>query len=219
MTEVNLLKHYPRTKRNIDERGKAVDDDTRKVARQFGREFFDGDRNYGYGGYHYHPRFWSNTVRLFKDHYQLSDDARILDVGCAKGFMMLDFNALMPEATVEGCDISVYATERALPEMQPFITVASADDLPYETNSFDLVISINTVHNLDREACGKALQEIQRVSKSNAFVTVDAWRDGFEKSNMLKWNLTAKTYMHVDDWKKFFVDAGYKHDYWWFIAE
>jgi ubiquinone/menaquinone biosynthesis C-methylase UbiE len=219
MTEVNLLKHYPRTKRNIDERGETVDDDIRKVARQFGKEFFDGDRNYGYGGYEYHPRFWTDTVSLFKEHYQLDDDARILDIGCAKGFMMFDFKSLMQEATIEGCDVSTYAAENSLPEMQPFITVASADDLPYDTNSFDLVISINTVHNLGREACGKALQEIQRVSKSNAFVTVDAWRDDFEKNNMLKWNLTAKTYMHVDEWKKFFADVGYKHDYWWFIAK
>ena len=79
--------------------------------------------------------------------------------------------------------------------------------------------SINTVHNLPREGCVRSLREIERVSRAHAFITVDAWRNDEEHENMLKWNLTALTYMHVDDWKKLFAEAGYTGDYYWFIAE
>ena len=34
---------------------------------------------------------------------------------------------------------------------------------------------------------------------------------------MEAWNLTAKTVMHVDEWKSFFAEVGYTGDYYWFI--
>ncbi len=217
--EINLLSLYPRSKRLIDERGKLVTEEHRKIARQFGKEFFDGDRLCGYGGYYYHPRFWTDTIKLFKDHYQLADNATVLDVGCAKGFMMHDFKCLMPNMTIAGVDVSYYTYENALEDMKPFIKVGNAKELAYPDKSFDLVISINTIHNLPLEECKQALREIQRVARAHAFITVDAWRTEEEKERMLKWNLTALTYMHVDDWKKLFAVVGYTGDFYWFIAE
>ncbi len=218
-TEINLLDRYPKSKRPIDERGRLVTEEQRAIARKFDVEYFDGDRLTGYGGYHYHPRFFTETVRRFRDHYGLAEDAAILDVGCAKGFMLYDFSLLMPDAHLRGIDISPYARAHAKEGVAELIDIGSAEDLPYEDNSFDLVISINTVHNLEPAACARALAEIQRVSKKNAFITVDAWRNEEERERLLKWNLTARTFMHVDDWKAFFAKAGYKGDYWWFIAE
>jgi len=219
MSEVNLLDLYPRSKRPIEERGKLVTEEHRKIARQFGKEYFDGDRLYGYGGYYYHPRFWQATVRRFRDYYRLAEDARVLDVGCAKGFMLHDFNELMPNLTIAGIDISEYAIEHAIETVKLFLRVGNAKELPYEDNSFDLVISINTIHNLPPEECKQALHEIQRVSRKHAFITVDAWRTGEEHKRLMKWNLTALTYMHVDDWKKLFAEVGYTGDSYWFIAE
>jgi ubiquinone/menaquinone biosynthesis C-methylase UbiE len=103
--------------------------------------------------------------------------------------------------------------------MQPFIQVANANNIPFPDHSFDLVICINTVHNLPLIDCKQALREIQRVTRRHAFVMNDAWRNDQEKESMLKWNLTALTYMHVDDWKKLYVEVGYTGDYYWFIAE
>lgn len=219
MPEINLLDLYPRSRRPIDERGQLITPEHRRVARQFGQEFFDGDRLYGYGGYTYHPRFWEATVRRFRDHYQLSDTARILDVGCGKGFMLHDFKALMPGATVAGIDVSEYAIERAMPSVRADVRIGNALELPFEDNSFDLVISINTVHNLPLPECRRAIVEIQRVTRAYAFLTVDAWRNDAERERLMKWNLTALTYMHVDDWKSLFGEIGYQGDYYWFIAE
>ena len=219
MTEINLLDHYPRSKRPIEERGKQITEEHRRIARKFGKEYFDGDRLSGYGGYTYHPRFWQETVKRFRDFYHLDKNSAILDVGCAKGFMLHDFKQLIPELTIAGIDISQYAIENAIEDMQPYVQVGNAYELPYPDKSFDLVISINTVHNLSLDQCKKALQEIMRVSRSHSFITVDAWRNEDEKERMLQWNLTALTYMHVNEWELLFEEAGYTGDYYWFIAE
>ncbi|HEV7225156.1 MAG TPA: class I SAM-dependent methyltransferase [Pirellulales bacterium] len=217
--EIDLLDRYPRSKRPIDERAALVSDEHRRVARQFGREFFDGERLFGYGGYNYHPRFWRETVRRFRDHYGLADDASVLDVGSGKGFMLHDFQELMPRATLAGIDISQYAYENAMPSVKPVLQVGCASKLPFADRSFDLVISINTVHNLPLDECRQALREIERVSRGRAFVTVDAWRTEAERERLMKWILTALTYMHVEDWKRTFAEVGYGGDYYWFIPE
>ncbi len=216
--EINLLDMYPKSKRPIDERARLITEEHRAIARKFDIEYFDGDRLTGYGGYRYDPRFWTDTVRRFRDHYELPEDARILDVGCAKGFMMYDFSLLMPRADIRGIDVSRYAYDHAKPEVKERIQVASANNIPFPDDSFDLVIAINTIHNLPSIDCKQALREIQRVARRQAYVVNDAWRTEAEHEAMLKWNLTALTYMHVDDWKKLYAEVGYTGDYYWFIA-
>jgi len=215
--EIDLLVNYPRTRRNVDERGQTKTEDDRRVARQFGREFFDGERRHGYGGFNYNARFWQPVVPTFRERYALDAASSLLDVGCAKGFMLHDFARLIPGITVKGIDVSTYAIENAIDDMKPHVRVADVKALPFPDKSFDVVVSINTIHNLPREECGRALREIERVASKGAFVTVDAYRDDEERERMLAWNLTAQTIMHVDEWKAFFAQHGYRGDYYWFI--
>lgn len=215
--EIDLLVNYPKTKRNLEERVFSKSEADRAVARQFGREFFDGNRNHGYGGFNYFPKFWQPVIPTFQKHWSLDKNSSILDVGCAKGFMMHDFVQLIPGITVKGVDISDYAVEQVIGDMKPHVKVADAKNLPFADKSFDVVISINTVHNLEREECALALKEIERVSRYGSFVTVDAYRNAEEKERMHAWNLTAKTIMSVDEWIEFFKDAGYTGDFFWFI--
>jgi SAM-dependent methyltransferase len=218
MAEINLMDQYPRTRRPVAERASTVTGAERALSRQFGKDYFDGDRMHGYGGYHYHPRFWQGTVKRFRDHYRLAADATVLDVGCAKGFLLHDFKELMPGLRVAGLDISTYALANAIETVKPFLRLGSAVELPYPDRSFDLVLAINTVHNLDLEPCKQALREIQRVSRGNAFLVVDAWRTEEERRKLEQWVLTCRTRMHVDDWKELFAEVGYTGDYYWFIA-
>ena len=216
--EVNLLKLYPVSNRPVDERGALVTEIDRAIARKFDVEYFDKDRLTGYGGYSYNPKFWTETVAHIKDFYNLNNDSKILDVGCAKGFMMHDFSLLLPKAEIVGVDISNYAIDNCIESMKDVISYANANNLPFEDDYFDLVISINTIHNLPLIDCKEALREISRVSKKDAFIMNDAWRNPKEKDSMLKWNLTALTYMSTDDWKLLFKDVGYEGDYYWFFA-
>ncbi|WP_257326280.1 class I SAM-dependent methyltransferase [Pseudoalteromonas rhizosphaerae] len=215
--EIDLLKNYPKSKRDLSGRLEAKSEAVRAIARQFDEEFFDGDREHGYGGFNYHSRFWQPVVPDFITHFGLQENSSLLDVGCAKGFMLYDILQQLPTMTLSGIDISHYALDNAKQEVKHLLQQGCATKLPFEDNSFDTVISINTIHNLDLNNCAKALQEIERVSKAKAFITVDAYRNEQEKERMEAWNLTAKTMMHVDQWKEFFKDTGYTGDFYWFI--
>ena len=215
--KIDLLVNYPKTKRDVKERGTSKTEEDRAIARKFGKEFFDGDRKHGYGGFSYFPRFWQPVIPTFQKYFGLTAKSSVLDVGCGKGFMLHDMAELIPGITVKGVDISEYAIENAIEYMKPHVRVANAKNLPFEDDSFDVVISINTVHNLEKVECGCALQEIERVSKGKSFITVDAYRNDEEKQLMNAWNLTAKTIMHEDEWVAFFEQIEYTGDYYWFI--
>lgn len=215
--EIDLLVNYPKTKRNVEERGAEKSEADRAIARQFGKDFFDGDRRHGYGGFNYYSRFWQPVVPTLQQHFDLSASSSLLDVGCAKGFMLHDLAELIPGITVKGVDVSEYAIANAIEDMKPHVQVGDARKLPFADKSFDVVISINTVHNLDRAECAQALREIERVSRGKSYITVDAYRSEEEKVRMFAWNLTAKTIMHVDEWKAFFDEVGYTGDYYWFV--
>lgn len=215
--EIDLMVNYPRSKRNVDERGATKTDADRALARKFGKEFFDGDRSHGYGGFNYHPRFWQPVIPTFQNHWGLTEQSSVLDIGCAKGFMLHDLAELIPGINVKGVDVSRYAIENAIEDMKPHVQVANATHLPFPDKSFDVVISVTTVHNLERAECVQALREIERVSRSHSFITVDAYHDEAERDRMHAWNLTAKTVLHVDEWRELFREAGYTGDYYWFI--
>ncbi len=148
--EIDLLANYPRTKRNLEERAQQKSEQDRAIARQFGKEFFDGDRRHGYGGFNYLPRFWQPVIPTLQSHFGLDKGSSVLDVGCAKGFMMHDMAALIPDIMVKGVDVSAYAIEHAIEDMKPHVQVADAVKLPFPNKSFDVAISINTIHNLER---------------------------------------------------------------------
>jgi ubiquinone/menaquinone biosynthesis C-methylase UbiE len=130
--------------------------------------------------------------------------------------MLYDFQRLIPGITLRGIDISEYAIQASVPEVKPFLDVGDATELPYPNDSFDLVIAINTLHNLEGQDLINAFSEVMRVTRDYAFVTVDAYRNESEKEAMLSWNLTAKTIKSVEEWKAFFRVIGYTGDFFWF---
>jgi ubiquinone/menaquinone biosynthesis C-methylase UbiE len=209
---------YPSGKGRGAERPAIMEED-RRISKQFGKDYFDGDRRYGYGGYNYHPRFWTDTVRYIRDYYHLPENGAILDIGCGKGFMLYDFMRLMPLATLAGIDISEYAIASAVDAVKPLLRRGNARSLPYADRSFDLVLAINTLHNLPYEECRQALCEVQRVTRQHAFVMVDAYRNEEQRQAMLKWVLTAETMLSVEDWLELFASAGYTGDYYWWTVE
>ena len=215
--EIDLLKNYPKTKRDPKARGAEKTEEDRKIARQFGKEFFDGERRHGYGGFYYDPRFWKPVISDFINHFGLTEKSSVLDVGCGKGFMLHDLVEALPGINVSGIDISSYAIENCIETMRPFLQVADTRKLPFADNSFDVVISITTLHNLNRKDFVIAIKEIERVSKRQSFITLDAYRNEEERLAMEAWNLTALTVMNVDEWKAFFKEIGYTGDYYWFM--
>jgi len=214
---VNLLDSYPRTRRPLRER-EAAKPLQREIAKRFGREYFDGDRTQGYGGYRYDGR-WVAVAERMREFYGLTSGQRVLDVGCAKGFLLHDLRGVISGIRVAGLDISAYALECAMPEVKPFLVQGSADALPFPDQSFDLVISINTVHNLDLDRCARAIREMERVSRKHKYLQVDSFLTEEQRENFERWQLTAVTYFPPDGWRRFFSEAGYTGDYYWTITE
>ena len=215
--EIDLLLNYPKAVRDLKKRAFEKNDKDREIARKFGKDFFDGERRHGYGGFKYDPKFWTPVIPTFIDYWNLKAGMSLLDIGCAKGFMLHDLILKLPGINARGVDISEYAIENCIETVKKYVHVANAKELPYRDDSFDVVISINTIHNLDLQDCMKALKEIQRVSKGKSFITVDAFRSKEEKERMNDWNLTARTILSVSDWKSLFETVGYTGDYYWFI--
>ena len=214
MPEIDLMDAYPKTVRPIDERSQAGVED-RVLSKRFGKEYFDGTRVQGYGGYRYDGR-WKPIAKRMRDYYGLTSESRILDVGCAKGFLLHDFMELIPGVTVAGVDISDYCLTTAMETVKPYLLLGDAKELPFPDKSFDLIISIATIHNLELDELKMALRELERVSRAHKFIKLGAWHNDEEKDRMLRWNVVANTFMHVDEWGKLFKETGYTGDYTWF---
>jgi len=183
-----------------------------EVSTQFGQEYWDGERQYGYGGYRYDGR-WRAVAEAFARHYNLQPGASILDVGVGKGFLLYEFTQVVPGARVAGIDISTYAIENAKEEVRPFLQVGNAKSLPYPDASFDLVYSINTLHNLFLPDLWSALTEIERVARQSKHITIEGYRNEREKVNLMYWQLTCRAFHTPAEWEFLFERAGYTGDY------
>ncbi|EKD26352.1 MAG: methyltransferase type 11, partial [uncultured bacterium] len=170
-----------------------------KIARKFDKDFWDGKRRFGYGGYHYDGRYEVVAKKLIEA-YNLNNNSKILDVGCGKGFILYEIKKLLPKCTIHGFDLSSYAIENSKPEIKELLYVHKAEDsYPYSDKEFDLVMSITTLHNLKIFDLKKALQEIERVGK-NKYIVVEGYRNEEELFNLQCWALTCECFFTPDEW-------------------
>jgi SAM-dependent methyltransferase len=218
MAEVDLLRALPHTKRNIQRRKEAKDPAVVAISKQYGEMYFDGPREYGYGGYRYDGR-WIPVARDIIDHFGLKPGMRVLDVGCAKGFLVKDLMLACPGLEAFGLDISYYAIMHGEPEVTGRLHLGTAEKLVFPDHSFDCVLCLNTVHNFPRPRAIKVMQEIERVSGGHAFVQVDSYHTPEQKEIFESWVLTAEFYDYPQGWIELFEEAGYTGDYYWTIIE
>lgn len=204
---------HTRTKRNCVARVAELDKPKYSaVARQFGKDYWDGDRNYGYGGYKYDGR-WEAVARAIIGKYKLTNKSSVLDVGCGKGFLLYEMKKILPGLKVAGFDISEYGIENSKPEIKKHLFVHKAQDkYPFKDREFDLVISINTLHNLYIFDLKPALKEIERVGKQK-YITMESYRNEVEKNNLLCWQLTCESFFTPEEWEWLFKEFGYTGDH------
>ena len=210
------MKNYPQPKRDsiIDNRI-SVSDNEKKLAREFNFEYFDGPRKLGLGGFKYIEGYWSGVVRDLIKYYDLDNSSSILDIGCGKGFTLFDFCKVLPGLRIRGLEYSKYCFNNSLPILRPHIDLGCCSDLPYDSNSFDLAISIATIHNLDINGVKRSLKELMRVSKKS-FIKVNGYTNQEERDRLENWNLVAKTILHVEEWNILFEEVGYDREWEFF---
>ncbi len=218
MAEVNLLAKLPKPKRNVQVRRTAKTPEVIEISRQYGELYFDGPREYGYGGYRYDGR-WIPVAEDIIQHFGLKRGDRVLDVGCAKGFLVKDLMSVCPGLEAFGLDISEYALMHCEREVVGRLHLGDATKLPFPDGSFQAVVAINTVHNLDRHDVVRAVREIERLAPGRGFVQVDSYRTPAQRATFEEWVLTAKFHDYPEGWLKVLAEAGYTGDCYWTIIE
>lgn len=182
-----------------------------QLARQWAHDYWDGDRKVGYGGMRYDGR-WRKVADAMAAHYGLKAGDKVLDIGCGKGFLLYDLTQAVPGLEVRGLDISTYALEHAKPEIKDSLVQGTAAKLPFADGEFDLVISINTLHNLYCYDLDAALREMERVGKKHKYLCVESYRNEVEKVNLLYWQLTCEAFCTPAEWEWWFQQTGFTGD-------
>jgi sporadic carbohydrate cluster protein (TIGR04323 family) len=202
-----------KTKRDYLQRMNNNKVDCMKIAKKYEYDYWDGDRKYGYGGYKYISDYHSDLAKKLIKEYSLNNNSKVLDLGCGKGFLLYELKKILNDIEVVGIDISRYAKLKSKKEISRFIEKKDLKKkLNYDNNSFDLVISINTLHNLKLEYVVKCLKEIERIGKSK-FICVESYRNENEQFNVQCWALTAETIIDTNSWKWLFKTVCYTGDY------
>tara|TARA_Y100001968_G_C19350994_1_gene714630 strand:- start:566 stop:1237 length:672 start_codon:yes stop_codon:yes gene_type:complete len=184
-----------------------------ELSKKFDFDYWDGDRRICYGGYNYIEGRWEKVAKQLIDYYKLPSNPKILDVGCGKGYFLYDFLKLIPSAKVYGIDISEYAITNSRNEIRENLIVGNANNLPWPDNYFDLIVSMNTLHNLYSFDLENALMEIERVGNSNKYICVESYRNEKEKANLLYWQVTCEAFNTPEEWEWWFKKTNYKGDY------
>ena len=183
------------------------------IAKQYGADYWDGDRKYGYGGYKYMPGRWATVAQKLIDLYGLKAGSKVLDVGCGKGFLLYEMQLIEPGLEIHGFDISQYGLDHAHPDLKANLFIHRAQEpYPFKDNFFDLVISLGTLHNLHIFELEVAVAEIERVG-NQGYIMLESFRNELEMFNLECWALTAESLMDVDEWKWLYNRFGFTGDY------
>jgi len=184
-----------------------------RVAKQYGEEYWDGNRRYGYGGYRYIPGRWKPVAEALIQTYELGSGSKVLDVGCGKGFLLHELLLLNPKLQVKGFDVSAYGIAHATEAVKPHLFLHQAQTpFPFADEEFDLVISLGALHNLPLFDLKIALNEIERVGR-RAYVMVESYRNEQELFNLQCWALTCESFFAHEDWIRLYQHFGYSGDY------
>ena len=184
-----------------------------KIAKQDDKDYWDGNRRFGYGGYSYIPGHWKSVAQKLITTYKLGPGSNVLDVGCGKGFLLHEMLLLEPKLKVKGFDISIFAITNTTDLIKPYLFLQKAQsNYPFKNNEFDLVISLGTLHNLPLSGIKIALTEIERVGKKS-YVMLESYRNSQELFNLQCWALTCESFFDVNEWIWIYKHFGYTGDY------
>ena len=182
-------------------------------AKEYGQDYWDGDRRYGYGGYKYLAGRWKPVAEVLIKKYNLTNDSSVLDVGCGKAFLLYEMKLLLPNLKISGIDSSEYGIKNAKEEIKQNLFFHKAQEIyPFKNKEFDLVMSLNTLHNLKIFELEVALKEIQRVGKNN-YICLESFRNEKELFNLECWALTCQSFFSPEEWIWIYKHFGYSGDF------
>lgn len=215
----NLFYNYPKPKKPRIANNKIRTIKNRIIACQRQKEFYDGHRNNGYGGFFYDGR-WEKVAKTIFKKYKLKENSKILHLGCDKGFLLHDIKKIYPKSRICGIEISEYAIKNAIKNVRQFIKkTKNFYELPFKNNEFDFVIAIGPVYSLSLPDAIKCLKEITRISKGKSFITLGSYFNNQDFLLFKNWTLLGTTILKPQEWRAVMNYSCYKGDYFFNSAK
>ncbi len=210
MKEFNLVSNlHKKTKRNYLERMINQKINCMDVAKKYDERYWDGNRKYGYGGYKYIPGRWTGVAKKLIKKFKLTNNSKILDIGCGKAYLLYEIKKILPNCKVYGFDISKYAIAKAHSSIRKNLYVYDAKKkLKYRKKYFDLIISIGCLHNLEINYLKNCIEEIERIGK-NKYILVESYRNNKELFDLQCWALTCESFFSKREWIWLFKEFKY----------
>ena len=211
MKILNLItKNHKKTKRKFIERMVDNKIEAMRVARLYEYDYWDGKRRYGFGGYDYIQDYWTPVAKKLIKKFKLTNKSSILDIGCGKGLLLFEIKKILKNITIEGVDISKHAIKNSKKEVKKYLKRIDINKYKFK-GKYDLIISINTLHNLEIDDLSKVVKKIVKFSK-NSYIAVEGYRNIEELFNLQCWALTANTFFSKNEWIWFLRNLNYNRN-------
>lgn len=178
---------------------------------ELGKEYYDGSRLNGYGGFKYDGRWLKLLPKIIK-RYKLNNKSKVLDLGCKKGFLLKDLNILLPGIKSYGIENHPYAIKNSV-NCKSKLILSDYTKLPFKNKSLDFVIAFNSLYMQNLGDVIKSLKEIERVSKKSYIVLASGENDE-ERNKFYKWTLIGTSILLKKEWKTLFKKIKFKGDYY-----
>jgi SAM-dependent methyltransferase len=215
MPEFNIGYPHAQVQRVVPKRFRTIHN--RMIAFELGREYYDGARENGYGGFRYDGR-WKLLIPTLIERYGLTAKSKVLDIGCKKGFFLHDLKLAFPGITVRGVENHLYPLDGCMESVRADVELAPYQALPFLDQSFDFVMAFASIYMLNLRDVMAAIREIQRVGKGKSYITVGAYRTRQERDLLLDWTVLGSTLLQTDEWLEVFRYCGYTGDYYFTTA-
>ena len=218
MSEFNLLKSYPtnKIKRYVGRGIRTIDH--RILASLREKDFFDGDRNCGYGGFYYDGR-WESVAKEIIKKYKLKRNSKFLQISAEKGFLMYDILKLNPNIRVYGLETSNYAISKSLIKVRNKIKKVKEYSNLKINKKFDFVLALGVIYTMTLGDAIKCLKFIQKVARGNSFITLATYNNDIDYWLFKDWTVLGTTLLKRKDWKKVLKYAGYTGDFFFTDAK
>ena len=218
MRELNLLKDYPKPQvaRVVSKNLRNIQ--SRIIASYRDKEFFDGNRNNGYGGFKYDGR-WKTIVEQICKEYNLNNKSSFLQIGCEKGFLLHDLKSFLPEAQITGLEKSSYARENSMETVKNCIMNSDYTKFEFPDNKFDFILAIGVIYSLTLEDAIKCLKEIQRAGKGKSFINLASYKNENDYWLFKDWTVLGSLILQEDEWIEILKHCKYTGDYHFTNAE
>ena len=184
-------------------------------AKKYGKDFFDGERKFGYGGYYYIEGRWDKIINVFEKYYlrHLPSNFTLLDAGCGKGYFLKDLKKRYPKSNLYGFDISNYAIKKSDKNSDNKLFVHDVlKKTKFSKKFFDLYTAFGLLHNFKLNQMNFIFNEINRISKEQ-YIWVESYRNEKELFNLQCWARTCESFFDPDEWRWIFKNFGYNGDY------